>query len=206
MGKLITLPFAALLRWMYSITGSYGVAIILFSLILKLILLPFQMKSKRSMVRMGRLSGKQAELQKQREQQAEELQAFLEKATAAREELLRETRGELCELSLAIAEKVIHVSLNSSSEVVARMIQVATEKLKRQEWVHIYIAGCDAKGIAQISPSLTASLGALSEHIRIVPMGDDEAGTCIVETPAGIIDASVSTQLSNIKDILKERL
>ena len=43
---------------------------------------------------------------------------FLEKATAAREELLRETRGELCELSLAIAEKVIHVSLNSSSEVV----------------------------------------------------------------------------------------
>ena len=65
MGKLITLPFAALLRWMYSITGSYGVAIILFSLILKLILLPFQMKSKRSMVRMGRLSGKQAELQKQ---------------------------------------------------------------------------------------------------------------------------------------------
>ena len=46
------------------------------------------------------------------------------------EELLRETRGELGELSLAIAEKVIHVSLNSSSEVVARMIQVATEGIK----------------------------------------------------------------------------
>ena len=65
MGKLIVLPFAALMRWMYAITGSYGVAIILFSLILKLVLLPFQMKSKRSMIRMGRLSGKQAELQKQ---------------------------------------------------------------------------------------------------------------------------------------------
>lgn len=65
MGKIITLPFAALLRWMYSLTGSYGIAIIMFSLILKLVLLPFQMKSKRSMIRMGRLSGKQAELQKQ---------------------------------------------------------------------------------------------------------------------------------------------
>jgi len=65
MGKIITLPFAALLRWMYGLTGSYGIAIILFSLILKLVLLPFQMKSKRSMIRMGRLSGKQAELQKQ---------------------------------------------------------------------------------------------------------------------------------------------
>ena len=65
MGNLITLPFAALLRWMYAITQSYGVAIILFSLVLKLVLLPFQMKSKRSMVRMGRLNDKQQELQKQ---------------------------------------------------------------------------------------------------------------------------------------------
>ena len=40
MGKMITLPFAALLRWVYNLTGSYGVAIILFSLIMKLVLLP----------------------------------------------------------------------------------------------------------------------------------------------------------------------
>lgn len=65
MGKIITLPFAALLRLMYSITGSYGLSIILFSLVVTLVMLPFQMKSKRSMIRMGRLSSKQAELQKQ---------------------------------------------------------------------------------------------------------------------------------------------
>jgi len=64
-GRIVCLPFAALLRWMYSITGSYGVAIILFSLVITLVMFPFQMKSKRSMVRMGRLSSKQAELQKQ---------------------------------------------------------------------------------------------------------------------------------------------
>ncbi len=65
MGNLISLPFAALLRWMYSLTGSYGLSIILFALVVKLVILPFQMKSKRGMVRMGRLSGRQAELQKQ---------------------------------------------------------------------------------------------------------------------------------------------
>ena len=63
-GKLISIPFAAVLRWFYTITGSYGLALILFSLVVKLVILPFQMKSKRSMVRMGRLSSKQAELQK----------------------------------------------------------------------------------------------------------------------------------------------
>jgi len=65
MGNLIVLPFAALLRWMYAFTQSYGLSIILFAVVVKLVTLPFQMKSKRSMVRMGRLSSKQQELQKQ---------------------------------------------------------------------------------------------------------------------------------------------
>ena len=122
----------------------------------------------------------------------------------AREELLRETRGELCELSLAIAEKVIHVSLNSSSEVVARMIQVATEKLKRREWVHIYVGGCAAKEVSAITPELMTALAGLSDHIKIIPLSDDEAGTCIIEMPDEIIDASASTQLKNIRDLIHE--
>ena len=64
-GKLVSMPFAALMRFLYTITGSYGVSIILFSLVVTLVMVPFQMKSKRSMVRMGKLSNRQAELQKQ---------------------------------------------------------------------------------------------------------------------------------------------
>ena len=48
----------------YNLTGSYGVSLILFTLVIKLILLPFQMKSKKSMVRMSRMSGKMQEIQK----------------------------------------------------------------------------------------------------------------------------------------------
>ena len=135
-----------------------------------------------------------------------EVQAFLEKASLAREEMLLQSRDELLELCLSIAEKVVRVSLKSSSEVIVRMIQTATERMKRQEWVHIYISGCDARQLAQISPALTSTLGALSQHIKVVPMGDDESGTCIVETPDGIVDASVSTQMSNIRDVLYDQM
>jgi len=135
-----------------------------------------------------------------------DVQAFLEKANMAREEMLLQAREELLDLCIAVAEKVVRVSLRSSSEVIVRMIQTATERLKRQEWVHIYISGCSAKGAAQISPALTTALGALSQHVKIVPMGDDESGTCIVETPEEIIDASVSTQMSNIRDILRDQM
>ena len=135
-----------------------------------------------------------------------EVQSFLEKASLAREEMLLQTREELLELCLSIAEKVVRVSLKSSSEVIVRMIQTATERMKRQEWVHIYISGCDARQLAQISPALTPTLGALSQHIKVVPMGDDEGGTRIVETPEEIVDASVSTQMSNIRDVLYDQM
>ena len=142
----------------------------------------------------------------QRIEQAEELgkevKVFLEKANYTHDELLDQTRSELKDLSLTIAEKVIRVSLKSSGDVVARMIQTATEKMKRKEWVHIYVADCDSKGIAKIAPQLTESLSYLSDHVKLVPMANDESGTCIIETPDEIIDASASTQLSSIRDLL----
>ena len=38
---------------LYDWTLNYGVAILLFAVVVKLVLLPFQMKSKRSMMRMA---------------------------------------------------------------------------------------------------------------------------------------------------------
>ena len=56
LGYYICVPFAFLTRLFYSWTGSYGVALILFTLVVKLVLLPFQLKSKKSMLKMSRLA------------------------------------------------------------------------------------------------------------------------------------------------------
>lgn len=143
-----------------------------------------------------------AAMEDQRREEQQEVRAFLEKAAQAREDLLEKAQDELCDLSIAVAEKIIHISLKSSREVIARMIQMATERLKRREWVRIYVGGCDAKELAQITPELTASLAGLSDHIKLIPLADDESGTCIIEMPDQIIDASVSTQIHNLRDIL----
>ncbi len=62
-GYYICVPFAWLLRLFYNLTGSYGWALILFTLIVKIVLLPFQMKSKKSMLRMNRFQPKIKEIQ-----------------------------------------------------------------------------------------------------------------------------------------------
>ena len=135
---------------------------------------------------------------------SEEVAQFLERANAALDRQMDENIGELRELAIAVAEKVIAVSLRSSTEVIGRMIQAAVDKRKRREWVRIHIAECDAKRMARLSPALTAALASLSSQVRIIPMADDEPGTCIIEMPDEIIDASAATQIHNIRSMLAD--
>jgi len=60
----IARPFGMLLMFLYELVGNYGLAIILFAVIVRAILLPFQMKSKRGTMQSMRLQPKLAELQK----------------------------------------------------------------------------------------------------------------------------------------------
>ena len=56
LSDIIRVPFGYLLDWLYTFTNNYGLSLILFSLIVKLVLLPMSVKSKKSMLKMSRLS------------------------------------------------------------------------------------------------------------------------------------------------------
>lgn len=58
-------PFSMLLNFFYSFTQSYGIAVILFAVVVKVVLFPFAVKGKKGMIQMNMLSGKMQQLQKQ---------------------------------------------------------------------------------------------------------------------------------------------
>ena len=64
MSKIITVPFGWLLGQLYNWTGNYGVAIILFALIVQTVLIPINAKSKKSMMKMSRLQPRIQEIQR----------------------------------------------------------------------------------------------------------------------------------------------
>jgi YidC/Oxa1 family membrane protein insertase len=64
---IITAPFSWLLMFLYNLVSDYGLAIILFALIVKVILLPFGMKSKKSMMRSAQFTPRIKELEKKYE-------------------------------------------------------------------------------------------------------------------------------------------
>ena len=60
--RIIMWPFSQLLNVLFNITGSYGLAIILFAVVIKLIMLYPSAKSKRNMMHMSRMNPKLQEI------------------------------------------------------------------------------------------------------------------------------------------------
>ena len=63
LGDLIKIPFGYLLDWLYQFTTNYGLSLIIFAIIIKLVLLPAAIKSKKSSMKMSRLSPRVQALQ-----------------------------------------------------------------------------------------------------------------------------------------------
>ena len=63
LSDIITIPFGYLMDWLYQITGNYGAALVLFAVIVQLVLLPVTAKSKKSMMKMSRLTPRMQAIQ-----------------------------------------------------------------------------------------------------------------------------------------------
>ncbi len=62
--RIIMWPFSQLLNILFTLTGSYGMAIILFAVVIKLLMLYPSAKSKRNMMHMARMNPKMQEIKK----------------------------------------------------------------------------------------------------------------------------------------------
>ncbi|HCT90220.1 MAG TPA: hypothetical protein DF613_02375 [Lachnospiraceae bacterium] len=126
----------------------------------------------------------------------------LDSVSIEKTKILEKYVDDLKRISLAVAEKIIQTSLQSSGDIVKRMILAATDKITRKQWAKIYLTKCETGVSMEVDAEFLEALSGLSDNIKIITMDNGEAGTCIIELPDEIIDASVSTQLENIKDIL----
>lgn len=77
--EYLSWPFAKLMVWFYNLTGNYGLALVLFSLTINLVLAPFMAKSKKSAMRQARLQPRIQELQKRHAGNQQQLNAEMQK-------------------------------------------------------------------------------------------------------------------------------
>ena len=65
LSDIITVPFGYLMDWLYRLTSNYGLTLILFAVIVKIILYPASAKSKKSTMKMSRLTPRLQAIQKE---------------------------------------------------------------------------------------------------------------------------------------------
>ena len=73
--EIFGIPFGYLMMWIYDLVQNYGVAIILFTLVTKIILLPINYKTQKNAARMQFLNPKLAKLKKSYQNNPQKLQA-----------------------------------------------------------------------------------------------------------------------------------
>lgn len=140
-------------------------------------------------------------------QQQEEFRRDIEEAVtsveSAKEMCLTTYLEELKDCVIAVADKVIHISLKSSGDVIRRMLIAETEKLKKKVWVKIYMDKTDYDMMIEADGDMLGELTKLSDNIKFVVMNKETSGNCIIEMPEEIIDISVDTQMENIRELLE---
>ena len=133
MGDLIKVPFGYLLDWLYQFTTNYGLSLIIFAVLIKLILLPASIKSKRSSMKMSRLQPRVQALQ-------EKYAGDQQKQNAAIQELYKEegvSMGGGCLWSFlplfilfplyAVVRQPITYMLHETVDVAAQVVAVIKE-------------------------------------------------------------------------------
>ena len=85
--NIITVPFGWLLGVLYHMTSNYGVAMIIFAIIVQAVILPINAKSKKSMMKMSRLQPRIQEIQRKfandQQKQNEEIQKLQQEEGAS---------------------------------------------------------------------------------------------------------------------------
>ncbi len=132
-----------------------------------------------------------------------DMERAIASAEEAKEKSLNKYLDELKDCAIAVGEKVIHISLKSSGDVIKRMILAETEKLKKTAWVKIYMERTDYETMMKGDADMIGELSRLSDNVKFVVMNKDKSGRCVIEMPDQVVDISVDTQLENIREVLE---
>lgn len=171
LSDIITVPFGYLINWLYAFTKNYGVALILFTIIVQLVLMPIRAKGKKSTMKMSRLTPRMQEIQAKyandQQKQSEALQAlYKEEGVSMAGGCLWSFVPLLILLPLyAVVRQPIIYMLHESAEVADQIVKILRELLpdgtfSANTYYHQMVA---ARYIPQFANEIREAIPTISE-------------------------------------------
>ena len=120
-----------------------------------------------------------------------------------RKNVFDHSEGEIIDLVLMVAKKVIHEELMINRDVVLNVIKAAMQNILHKEKMTIRINPEDFDYAVSCKPDLQAYV----EDLRNVVMEKDDTisrGGCIIITETGKVDAQLDNSFTEVEDLLKK--
>jgi flagellar assembly protein FliH len=142
----------------------------------------------------GELAGKEQGL-KEVEAQFKFLAELIENLKSLEAALIKSSQGDVIQLSLAVAKRIVHREIQQDPERLQEVIREAMEKMNQSETFLIRLHPNDQATLAQKASSLFQE----KEKLRKLRFEADpklQPGECIIETQAKMVDGRVDSQLA----------
>lgn len=143
------------------------------------------------------------------EQAKIERESILESIVELKENAIKEYKDEVknmekdvLELSLSIAEKIINYEVDRSDNYVLGIVKDSLDKIMSKKDVILKLSTADYYTVLSNKKYLVANVRGFGE-IDIVQDESMEPGSCIVDTPLGVIDGGIQVRMDNIQKEVK---
>jgi flagellar assembly protein FliH len=148
----------------------------------------------------------EAQLAASWEQRIEALQADVSNVVTAieaqRATLWRQTEKDIISFSIEMARKIIKAEIQENPKVIGEVIKHALRRVVNKEHIRIRISPQDLDDVRAQREDLILVLDGAS-NVDIVDDRRIDKGGCVIETPAGNIDAKIDTQMDRLVEALE---
>jgi flagellar assembly protein FliH len=133
------------------------------------------------------------------------LHVILNAAIDKRQEIIDHTEGQLIDLVLLIARKVVKLLSEAEKGIVVENVKQALSKVKGETEIIIKVNTRDLDIATKHKKEFIAAVESL-KNVRIEEDSRVDPGGCIIETSFGSIDARIQRQLGIIEERIRELL
>ncbi|SES75062.1 flagellar assembly protein FliH [Oceanobacillus limi] len=133
----------------------------------------------------------------------EQANSILQSARNDYHATIEKSDDSIIELAIHVAEKIMKQQINDHPESFVPIVKEAIHSLKDKSLITIYLHPSNHEYVLQQKKELQHIVEKQAELSILVDESAKE-GTCIIEHPFGKVDASIDTQLTQLRDVLFE--
>lgn len=142
--------------------------------------------------------------ERQLEEKGKQLDALFAGIRDLRGQIYSETEGELLNLSLLIAKKIIRSEVRTDPEVIIRTIRSSLQFLVDKSRLRIMVNPEDMEEVKRILPDLAGmTKGGKFQVVEDIAI---ERGGCVLESGFGRVNATLDDQLGMLEKAIEEEL